>query len=83
MIFIKELIRTCSACPSQWEGRTTDGQEVCIRYRWGRLRVVVNDRTVFRKDIGDSLAGVIDLDEVFTHLPSNILIEGMFRENIK
>ncbi len=47
-----ELIQTCSACPSQWEGRVVEGmgdeldgdmdvagRPVYIRYRWGFLSV--------------------------------------------
>lgn len=36
---VVELIRTCIACPSQWEGHTDDGQPVYVRYRHGFLSV--------------------------------------------
>lgn len=38
---VAELTQTCSACPSQWEGRLEDGSAIYIRYRWGRLGVAV------------------------------------------
>jgi hypothetical protein len=34
---LAELRQTCSACPSQWEGRTEDGLDLYVRYRWGWL----------------------------------------------
>ena len=33
------LIRTSYACPSQWEGVTSDSLCIYIRFRWGRLTV--------------------------------------------
>ena len=35
----KTLVKTCSACPSQWEGQLEDGRYVYIRFRWGHLSV--------------------------------------------
>jgi hypothetical protein len=35
---IKRLKRTCTACPSQWEGHTDD-RSVYIRYRGGNFSV--------------------------------------------
>ena len=34
--------RTCCACPSQWEGMTTDGRWFYIRYRWGGLELGID-----------------------------------------
>lgn len=36
---VKSIIRTCYACPSQWEGETEDGRKVYVRYRHGLLSV--------------------------------------------
>lgn len=35
------VVCTCSACPSQWEAKTKDGEYVYIRYRHGYLSVEV------------------------------------------
>jgi len=35
---IVELVQTCNACPSQWEGRLADGRSIYIRFRHGELR---------------------------------------------
>lgn len=35
----KTLKKTCSVCPSQWEGQLEDGRYVYARYRWGHLSV--------------------------------------------
>lgn len=37
MIKIVKAIRTCYACPEQWDCTTDDGREVYIRSRWGKL----------------------------------------------
>jgi len=36
---LKELSKTCDACPAQWEGRTVDNQFVYVRFRWGWLQI--------------------------------------------
>lgn len=67
MIFLKTLTQTCCACPSQWSGTTIDGKEVYVRYRWGHLRVDLNDVPVFSKDVGDDYDGSMDTDEMLEH----------------
>ncbi len=42
-IVVTTLTQTCSACPSQWEGRTADNRAVYIRYRHGYLRIEVSE----------------------------------------
>lgn len=37
--YITKLIKTCSACPTQWEGRDKLGHTIYIRYRHDRLTV--------------------------------------------
>lgn len=49
MMKIKFLKRTCIACPSQWEGKLSDGREIYIRFRWGKLTVNVG------KDLTDAI----------------------------
>lgn len=38
---------TCSACPSQWDAKTTQGEYVYIRVRHGYFRLDVEGQTVF------------------------------------
>ena len=64
MIDINSLVMTCWACPSQWEAVTTDKKHVYIRYRWGTLRVDIDQETVLSKGIGDSLDGVLTTEEL-------------------
>lgn len=40
---VVSLTQTCSACPSQWEGRTDDDRPVYIRYRWGHLGIEIGE----------------------------------------
>jgi hypothetical protein len=50
---VAEVKQSCSACPSSWVGKTDDGKEVYARYRWGFLRVTVNDEVVFGRQLRD------------------------------
>jgi len=74
---IKDLIQTCSACPSQWEARTeTDNRPVYIRFRWGYLSIRVGEpgkaiedavqgREIYGAELGkDEWNGVIGWEEV-------------------
>lgn len=53
---IVKLIKTCDACPSQWEGKTDKGEKVYIRYRWGCLRVSKSDGK--SDDVYDAIPGI-------------------------
>ena len=61
---LKTLEMTCGACPSQWDGETENGAYVYIRYRYGLLRVDMDQQTVFEATVGDSLGGVMGTDEM-------------------
>lgn len=62
------LDQTCTACPSQWEGRTDDGRHVYIRYRGGWLSAgiaatideAVRTDTFFGTNIGTEFDGWMD-----------------------
>lgn len=43
------IIRTCTACPSQWEAVLNDGTMMYARFRWGHFYVVVSKNPV--KDV--------------------------------
>ncbi len=78
-IKVIKVIRSCTACPSQWEGESSTGQFVYARYRAGRMRVDVaptedmwvqsphRDFTVYTEDFGHPLDGYITYDELKTH----------------
>jgi len=78
MIKVSEVVRTCHACPSQWEGTTSEGQHVYVRYRWGFLRVDVDNETVFAKQIGAE--ATTDQDE---QVYENMRASGWEEEAIK
>lgn len=72
---LARVIETCSACPSQWNAWTVDGQYLYLRYRsgigtvdafpspdpdtWGRFA----EGDVARFDTGDRLDGCMELDD--------------------
>lgn len=41
---IIKLVRTCIACPSQWDAMLDDDRPVYIRYRWGYCSVRVGEK---------------------------------------
>ena len=49
------LVKTCPACPSQWEGKLKDGRMYYVRYRWGCLEATISkDKT---DDVMDAVGG--------------------------
>lgn len=78
---MKVIEMTCSACPSQWEGETINGDPVYIRYRWGMLRCDVWGRTIFLQRINeDDLHGMLGWREMAEHLRHIISIPNLPKE---
>ena len=80
-MILAELEMTCEACPSQWEGKLTDGRYVYVRYRWGVLQVGIGDtlsdaienrRSVWEK-VNDSFHGVMDTEMMLSR--TGIILE--------
>lgn len=75
-IVVTKVEQTCGACPSQWDGQTSDNRQIYIRYRWGFLGISVGEigdtsefaavsgREVFGLAHGDGLDGVLSYDEL-------------------
>lgn len=71
MTHVVDVIQTCGACPSQWEGRTSDGRVVYVRYRYGWLKVgfgdtleaAVDDHTIGLA-LGGGYDGVLSFEEL-------------------
>lgn len=68
-IKVKELHKTCGACPAQWEGMTVDDKPIYIRYRWGYFSFSIGEsketnlsdyKEVFGEQRGDSMDGSMD-----------------------
>jgi hypothetical protein len=80
LLRVAALKRTCTACPSQWEGALEDGRTVYARYRHGELSVGVgddiddavrngmSDRALYADHVGDGLDGFMDFEELKVHL---------------
>jgi hypothetical protein len=74
------LKRTCTACPSQWEGTLEDGRVIYARYRHGALSVGIGDDVdqavhngwtddaIYADYVGDGFDGYMDFEELRTHL---------------
>ena len=61
---VDNLVKTCSACPSQWEGTTKCGKSIYIRYRWGSLTLDIDGETIYSSSKGNSLDGYLDDSEM-------------------
>lgn len=53
---VTEIVMTCNACPSQWEGKTECGHMVYIRYRWGWLSVRISP--IKTNNVEDAVVGI-------------------------
>lgn len=79
MLTVVKIKQTCSACPSQWEGRLDDGRYIYVRYRWGGLGVGVGASLedavkddFFYECIGDGMDGFLTYDELRTNTKNEI-----------
>lgn len=70
MINITKLEQTCTACPTQFHGKTDKDEDVYIRFRFGRLSMEIGHYMVFSETISDGLAGVIDIETIKEKLKS-------------
>jgi hypothetical protein len=72
MIVVTEIKKTTLGCPTQWEGKTSDGRYVYARLRFGSFRIgvgrtieeAVEDDDTFSASFGDGWAGVMTYDEL-------------------
>ncbi|MGD9736419.1 MAG: hypothetical protein AB7V58_12575 [Solirubrobacterales bacterium] len=77
---VAALKKTCTACPSQWEGTLEDGRVIYARYRWGELSVGVGgeideavhngwtDEALYADQVGEGLDGFMVFEELKAHL---------------
>ena len=63
-VIVRALRQTSFSCPSEWVGVTTEGQEVYVRYRWGILRIDLDDNVFFQAEVGDPFDGVLTYAEL-------------------
>jgi hypothetical protein len=81
MYNIATIKQTCYACPSQWEGKTEDGKDIYIRFRWGTLRLDIDGKTIISMEIGeDEWNGLINLGDVLYYLKNYIMASSKVME---
>lgn len=61
---VATIIDCGGACPFQVNAKTDKGEHVYVRYRWGWLSVDVDGKTIFCKQIGDDMAGFLDMERL-------------------
>jgi len=76
MIKATSLVMTCSACPSQWQGKLEDGRMFYARYRHGYFYIsvsdgptergfdAVTDNYLMEAEVGADMDGVMSTDEM-------------------
>lgn len=52
---VLKVVKTCDACPSQWELTLDDGRMVYVRFRWGNLNAYISKTAT--TDISEALYG--------------------------
>lgn len=68
MVVVADIEKTCEWAPAQWEGSTSDGCPIYVRFRWGYLSIRVGPKggtitdavrggEVFGEQISDGLDG--------------------------
>jgi len=69
MIKVVKAERTCSACPSQWDCWTEEGDYIYVRYRWGYLCISwdVMGEVIYDEQVGDGFDGSMSYDELVRH----------------
>lgn len=72
-IIVTTLVRTGLRSPSQWEGQTSDGRTIYVRYRWGCLEIglgtslddaVANSPSFFEKQLGKRYDGSMEIEQL-------------------
>ncbi|MFE5958899.1 hypothetical protein [Streptomyces rubiginosohelvolus] len=67
-IVIHRAVQTCWACPAQWDAWTPEGDYLYLRYRWGTGTIDdEHGNQLAHFDTGDTMGGVIDLNEFARH----------------
>lgn len=61
---------TCSACPSQWDAETTNGDYVYIRLRHGCFSLEVNNSNVINETTSD-YDGVMNTEDMIRFVNNN------------
>jgi hypothetical protein len=76
MIIVSTVTETFCACPNTYSGKTTNGDTIFVRYRWGHLSIrlqaggIVDDsegsngESVFELDYGGKFDGILGYEEL-------------------
>lgn len=75
MLKVVNLVMTCLACPSQWEGYLEDGRMVYIRYRHGFGTVRVSKEPT--ENIHDAVLGEVVLEWTIRGIDGEVSTEEM------
>jgi hypothetical protein len=93
-VTVRNLRRTCFACPSQWKGDVGENGSIYIRYRSGTLsarvsptgRDAVSAAALYEHDIGeitgDRLGGIMTTAEMQEQLCGICVFEGSCDEGV-
>jgi len=73
---IIKLIKTCDACPAQWEGKLEDGRMLYFRYRYGHLSVRISP------EVTDDIMDAVDGEEIFGTFIGDELDGSMSEEEL-
>jgi len=83
MIEVEQIENTCFACPSQWAGVGKNGEDIYIRYRWGMLKLYVNDKIITQKMLGDGYDGCLDYSSMQENLKRFLNFDNVIYKKLK
>lgn len=83
-MIVSNIVQTCSACPSQWEGKLQDGRMFYARYRWGTLTIEVSREPTddieiamipdgilfYTEKLGDAYDGILEQNKLINIMSS-------------
>jgi hypothetical protein len=76
MIIVSTVTETFCACPNTYSGKTTNGDTIFVRYRWGHLSIRLqpgktvddsegsNGESIFELDYGGPFDGMINYSKL-------------------
>ena len=62
------LTQVTKFCPAQWEGKTSAGETLYCRHRFGELSIRVLGKLVYKSSVGGPLDGDMTTEELIPHL---------------
>ncbi|AGY46548.1 hypothetical protein BigBertha_40 [Bacillus phage BigBertha] len=71
---LEKISQTCFACPTQFEGKTDNGDYLYCRYRYGWMSIELNGKELMDVKYGDEWAGCCSWEDFVKQANRNGII---------